>query len=134
MFTDYALLKTLAHSPPADLVISYDIACVWSKNLAKRVASYGDQLKVPGRHNVKFLVPKFHLPAHIGPCRYRFSFNWIPFMGRTDGEAPERNWAASNGLASSTKVMGSGSRRDTLDDHFGDQNWRKTCLIRASPS
>ncbi|KAF9001224.1 hypothetical protein BDZ89DRAFT_1096061 [Hymenopellis radicata] len=46
-------------------------------------------------------------------------------VGRTDGEAPERGWAASNGAAASTKEMGPGSRLDTLDDHFGDQNWRK---------
>jgi hypothetical protein len=23
--------------------------------------------------------------------------------------------------------MGPGSRRDTLDDHFGDMNWKKIC-------
>ncbi|KAF8995521.1 hypothetical protein BDZ89DRAFT_920324, partial [Hymenopellis radicata] len=55
----------------------------------------------------------------------QYSFNTTPKVGRTDGEAPERGWAASNGAAASTKEMGPGSRLDTLDDHFGDQNWRK---------
>ncbi|KAF8867888.1 hypothetical protein BD779DRAFT_1482742, partial [Infundibulicybe gibba] len=53
---------------------------------------------------------------------------------RTDGEAPERNWAASNPTSSSTKEMGPGSRRDTLDDHFGDANWKKTTGLVTSYS
>jgi hypothetical protein len=28
-------------------------------------------------------------------------------------------------MAASTREMGPGSRRDTLDDHFGDRNWAK---------
>ncbi|KAG1749250.1 hypothetical protein EDB19DRAFT_1825495 [Suillus lakei] len=46
-------------------------------------------------------------------------------VGRMDGEAPERGWANINPVASSTKEMGPGARRDTLDDFFGDWNWKK---------
>ncbi|KDQ32352.1 hypothetical protein PLEOSDRAFT_1026822, partial [Pleurotus ostreatus PC15] len=45
------------------------------------------------------------------------------------GESPERGWAAMNPVASSTKEMGPCSRRDTLDDHFGDYNWRKVATL-----
>lgn len=58
-----------------------------------------------------------------------FSFNFTPQVGRTDGEAPERGWSAINAIAGSTKQMGPGSRLDTLDDHFGDYNWRKVASI-----
>ncbi|KAG5635682.1 hypothetical protein H0H81_010420 [Sphagnurus paluster] len=44
----------------------------------------------------------------------------VVLVGRTDGEAPKRGWAAVNAVTSSTKEMGPGSRHDTLDDHFGD--------------
>ncbi|KAJ7776683.1 hypothetical protein B0H14DRAFT_2631689 [Mycena olivaceomarginata] len=74
---------------------------------------------------VVFLVPKFHLPAHIEQCNIDFSFNLTPFVGRTDGEAPERGWADVNRLANSTSVSGPGARRDTLDVHFQDSNWKK---------
>jgi hypothetical protein len=47
-------------------------------------------------------------------------------VGRMDGEAPERGWLNINPVALSTKEMGPGSRRDTLDDHFGDWNWKKS--------
>jgi hypothetical protein len=82
--------------------------------------------------NVVFLVPKFHLPAHIEQCQIDFSFNLSRYVGWTDGEAPERGWANMNPIASSTKEMGPGSRRDTLDDHFGDWNWKRCTQLGKS--
>ncbi len=79
--------------------------------------------------NITFLVPKFHLMAHIEKCQRTHSFNKTLGVGQTDGEAPECTWAASNLVASSTKEMGPGSRRDTLDDHFNDHNWRKVIMF-----
>ncbi|KAF8873302.1 hypothetical protein BD779DRAFT_1679267 [Infundibulicybe gibba] len=73
---------------------------------------------------VKFLVPKFHLPVHVAACRTKFSFNLTKGVGRTMAK-PERVWSEADPLAPSTKEMGPGSRRDTLDFHFGDSNWRK---------
>ncbi|KAG5634322.1 hypothetical protein H0H81_002404 [Sphagnurus paluster] len=72
--------------------------------------------------------PKFHLPTHKPECHVNFSFNFTPHVGCTDGEALECGWAAINAVSSSTKNMGPGSRRDTLDDHFGDYNWRKSSI------
>lgn len=80
--------------------------------------------------DVTFFVPKFHLPAHIEKCQTTYSFNFRPGVGRTDGEAPERGWANINPIASSTKEMGPGARRDILDDHFGYSNWRKIVGLR----
>ncbi|KAF9458780.1 hypothetical protein BDZ94DRAFT_1312961 [Collybia nuda] len=37
-----------------------------------------------------------------------------------------------NPVANSTKEMGPGLRRDTLDDHFGDINWRKVTGLAAT--
>ena len=75
--------------------------------------------------DMQFLIPKFHLPAHILKCRADYSFNLTPCVGRTDGEAPERGWSEANSMAASTREMGPGSRCNTLDDHFGDRNWGK---------
>lgn len=74
---------------------------------------------------INYFVPKFHLDTHIKSCQTKFSFNWSPWVGRTDGEAPERGWVNINCVAMSTKEMGPGARQDTLDDHFGDWNWKK---------
>ncbi|EIW81308.1 hypothetical protein CONPUDRAFT_153858 [Coniophora puteana RWD-64-598 SS2] len=49
----------------------------------------------------------------------------MPGVGRTDGETVERGWSNINPVATSTKEMGHGHRIDTLDDYFGDWNWKK---------
>ena len=74
---------------------------------------------------MRFLIPKFHLPAHILKCRADYSFNLTPCVGRTDGEAPKCGWSEANSMAASTREMGPGSCRDTLNDQFGDRNWGK---------
>jgi hypothetical protein len=130
---DYFFLSTLRHNPPYRALISYDIACQWSRNLRKRVAIYSKGFTVAFWNLfIAFAVPKFHLAAHVLLCQASFSLNWSRHVGRTDGEAPERGWAATNAVASSTKEMGPGSRRDTLDDHFGDYNWRKVSSMGKS--
>ncbi|KAJ3477374.1 hypothetical protein NLI96_g10506 [Meripilus lineatus] len=52
-----------------------------------------------------------------------------PGVGRTDGEGIERDWSGLNSLATSIREMGPGSRHDTLDDHFGDWNFRWTVAL-----
>ena len=123
---DYFLLSILKMNLPQRLVVSYDIACQWSRNINRRCDKYPPNAISSGDiDEIVYLVLKFHLPAHINQCQVDYSFNLVPHVGRTDGEAPECGWAAINSVATSTKEMGPGSRRDTLDDHFGDYNWRK---------
>jgi hypothetical protein len=106
--------------------ILYDIACQWFKNLFTRMGIFDSDLQFRrGEQYLVFLVPKFHLPAQIEACNLAFSFNLTPFVGRTDGEAPERGWADANRLANSTSISGPGARRDALDAHFQYWNWKK---------
>lgn len=124
---DYLFWKSLLDSDLEAYFVSYDIVCQWSVNLRARMATYDPTFVLfNGKVHVRYLVPKFHLPAHVPRCRTSFSWNYTEGGARTDGEAPERGWAEINPLATSTKEMGPGSRRDTLDAHFGDYNWRKT--------
>ncbi|KAG1844729.1 hypothetical protein C8R48DRAFT_617802 [Suillus tomentosus] len=129
---DYLFFSTLHNNCLDVLNVSYDIVCQWHKNLWSRMES------LPESHHISYLcifiwffVPKFHLPAHIKKYQTMFSFNFTCFVGRTDGEAPERGWSNINPVASSTKAMGPGCRRDTLDDHFGDWNWKKVVGLGA---
>lgn len=133
---DYIFYKSLSDSKIKDLVVSYDIACQWSIHLNKRLrridSDFANTLFNDHCTRIKFLVPKFHLPAHVARCRTRYSFKYSKYVGRTDGEAPEHGWAEINPIASSTKEMGPGYRRDTLDSHFNDYNWRKTINLGDS--
>ena len=107
-------------------MVSYDIACQWHVNLLDRMEIMPEFLRLsPTIEAIMYLILKFHLPAHIKKCNLLFSFNLTLGVGRTDGEAPERGWSDINPVAQSTKEMGPCSRRDTLDDHFNDWNWKK---------
>lgn len=123
---DYLFFSTLRNNYLNALNVSYDIACQWHKNLWTRMESLPKSHHISYLHVlIRFFVPKFHLPAHINRCQTSFSFNFTRFVGRTDGEAPKRGWSNINPVASSTKAMGPGCCRDTLDYHFGDWNWKK---------
>ncbi|KAG1733186.1 uncharacterized protein EDB91DRAFT_1330100 [Suillus paluster] len=130
---DYLFFSTLRHTVLDTLNVSYDIACQWHKRLWHCMSAFPFSMHLS--HTVKtvsFFVPKFHLPAHIEQCQTSFSFNFKSGVGRTNGEAPERGWANINPVASSTKEMGPGAQRDTLDDYFGDSNWKKLVGLGAS--
>ncbi|KAK7022540.1 hypothetical protein R3P38DRAFT_3539761 [Favolaschia claudopus] len=126
---DFMFFTSIHGSPLLRFVVSYDIACQWHIKIWDRMLEYKDTtLTVDGRDKFfTFLVPKFHLPAHIEECNLKFSFNLTRDVGQTDGEAPERGWANTNPLARSTKEMAPGHRRDILDDHWGD--WNHTRII-----
>ncbi|KAF6753731.1 hypothetical protein DFP72DRAFT_813809 [Ephemerocybe angulata] len=113
--------------------ISYDIACQWKKHLMERITKIDPKSPIlRSESKSRFLVPKFHLPAHIAACQTKFAFMFTPGAGLGDGEAPERGWGEANPLAPSTREMGPGTRRDTLDYNFGDYNWRKIIDLGSS--
>ncbi|KAG2114218.1 uncharacterized protein F5147DRAFT_743967 [Suillus discolor] len=128
---DYLFFSSMQSSSEIlTLNISYDIACQWSKHLWTRMSAFPHQYHIKhDRKSITFLIPKFHLPTHVAKCQSNFSFNFIKGIGRTDGEAPEHGWADINPITTSTCKMGPGSRRDTLDDHFNDWNWKKICAM-----
>ncbi|KAJ7836845.1 hypothetical protein B0H13DRAFT_1651891 [Mycena leptocephala] len=130
---DYMFFMSLAGSALQRLYVSYDIACQWHKNIRERMKIFDSEIQFKdGQKYVVFLVPKFHLPAHIELCNILYSFNLTPFVGRTDGEAPERGWADANRLANSTSISGPGARQDMLDAHFQYWNWKKIIALGKS--
>ena len=122
---DFVFSSAARGSVAKRLVISYDIACQWHKNLRTRMvsmpASYQTDLENCAVH---FVIPKFHIGAHGTSCQSKFSLNYRPYMGRTDGENIERGWAWLNPASLSTREMGPGARQDALDDQWSFWNWR----------
>ncbi|KAJ7017626.1 hypothetical protein C8F04DRAFT_1279060 [Mycena alexandri] len=127
---DYMFFSSIAGTELQRFYVSYDIACQWHINIWNRMKDYDAQIHYDPRGKfMPFLVPKFHLPAHIEACNLLFSFNLTPGVGQTEGESPERGWANTNPLAGSTKEMGPGARRDTVDDHFNDWNHKNIVAL-----
>ena len=116
----YVLASALAHEQVQHVVYSYDIACVFDKNLRERISTLPDHLQQRIADLVfSFFVPNFHLPAHRAPCHAPYSFHFGPGVGRTHGETVEENWFTMNKAAAQTKQMGPGTRQLTLEDHAG---------------
>ncbi|KIL55356.1 hypothetical protein M378DRAFT_182256 [Amanita muscaria Koide BX008] len=133
---DYLFYSGLKNTSIRRMVISYDIACQWSINFKTRMKTcfpetwlVNDTSDMTTNVNLRFLVPKFHLPAHVEKCHQDFSFNYMPMVGRTDGEGPERGWSRINDLSNSTREMGPGSRQDTIEDNMNDSNWKKVTTM-----
>lgn len=123
---DYAFLCTMIGTTLLMLVLSYDIACQWSRNLAARIPKFPLSMQLDlSNMSVTTVIPKFHIYAHGKSCQSRWSLNYLRWMARTDGEGVEREWSHINPVALSTRLMGPGGRHNTLDDHWGAWNWRK---------
>lgn len=108
------------------LVISYDIACQWFKGLYARIENlWPESLKAVGELKMRPQIPAFHEPGHGQAGHQEYSCKLSLGMGLTDGECPERIWAAHNALGNATKTQGPSSRQDVIDDHLGFWNWCK---------
>ncbi|KAL0566047.1 hypothetical protein V5O48_015965 [Marasmius crinis-equi] len=129
--TDYAISASQQHSDPAlTRVLSYDICCQYRINFFDRLAQVPPQLQMqvhPDRW--RFVVPKLHIKGHGRDCQEEFAFHLLFGGGQTDGEGIERQWASLGPIGTSTREMGPGHRRDTVDDHIGAWGWRKVVAL-----
>lgn len=122
---DFVFWSSIQDHPAPRIVISYDIACAWRIHLLTRRESLPSRLSsVDLTAILDFVIPKFHIMSHVKACHDKFSLNYRRGMARTDGENIERGWAWMNPASLSTREMGPGARRDTLDDQWNYWNWR----------
>lgn len=124
---DFVLLYTLINIAVIQLAFSYDIICQWYRNFKHRILQFPPFMRIPDwlLKTVTYLIPTFHIYGHGASCQHRFSFNFVRWSARTNGEDVERWWSHVNPVSMSTKEMGAGGRLDTIDDHAAAWNWRK---------
>ena len=113
------------------VLVSYDIACQWHKNLQAHLNTYHafPPLKLSTLKYWKVVVPKFHLPGHGKDCQLSYNLAYTKWAGRTDGERIEAGWAQVVPVATWTWESGPNARRGILDDHWNAGNWRKTLKL-----
>ena len=127
---DWIVLSCLIGITLLRLVISYDIACQWQKNLFERMTEYPEEMQLPSDLEVEVGIPNWHVNGHSMECQNNLSLSYIPGVGRTCGEDVETSWAHTNSLAPSTRKMGLGAHRETLNDHWNGWNFRKIVGFR----
>jgi hypothetical protein len=129
---DYLVMSVLMALNLLWIVVSYDIACQYAIHFWKCMKAFPEHMQPNVKpENLWWKVPNFHLPPHKKPCHSPYSFHWMWGAGMTHGEGVEQNWAFSNGVAASTRLMGPGSRHATLEDIFGFHNYDRLLTSRA---
>jgi hypothetical protein len=125
MNIDYAVCQSLGSMESSSRVVTiYDVACQWSRNFERRVATSKyldlslDMVLIPA-------VGKWHLGAHVVECFPKYSLNFIKGIGQVDGEVLETLWSTTNKVAGTTRAMGKSHRTEVLDDNMYDSNWKK---------
>ncbi|KAK7054294.1 hypothetical protein VNI00_003487 [Paramarasmius palmivorus] len=119
---DYAVgASQRLSSPSLNRVLSYDIFFDRLRSLPPEASVVVDESRWC------FVVPKLHIRGHERRCQENYALHLLPGAGQTDGEGIERQWAEVGPIGVSTREMGPGHRRDTIDDHQGARNWRKIC-------
>ena len=122
---DYLLLQTLTLAMVAMVVLSYDIACQYSKKFWARVKAFPPEMQVDKESvQIRFVIPKKHIVVH-GPNHSQYSLNYLKSVARTYGEGIESTWHVFNGVSPATAEMGPGMRHEVLNDHWGSWNWEK---------
>ncbi|KAJ7119307.1 hypothetical protein C8R43DRAFT_1090958 [Mycena crocata] len=128
---DFIMFSSILNAVFMFLILSYDIACQYSKNFWTRMTKLPAMMHIdPEKVRVWFKVPNFHMLGHKPPCHSPFSFHWMWGAEVTDGEDVEQNWEFTNGAAGSTKMMGLGARAAFLEFLFGFHNWMRTVSYR----
>ncbi|KAK7024290.1 hypothetical protein VNI00_016414 [Paramarasmius palmivorus] len=107
-------------------VLSYDIACQYHKKFFDRIPNLPESVRMEtDSKKWTFAVPKLHIRGHGIQCQQSFSLHLTPGVGQCDCEGIERHWGDEGPIATSTREMGPGHRRDTIDDHFCSWSHRK---------
>lgn len=124
---DYSLSQALAYEmpPTPTVIVIYDIMCQYGIHLQARFEQ-SPYLSLPDGTEIDGGIGLFHVHGHQDSCYPRFAPNFIPGTGRQDGEIMETLWAPLKLVSGSTRAMSAAHRRETLDDHMNDSNWKKT--------
>jgi hypothetical protein len=127
MNVDYSICHAVKYRTTEgvyEVLLAYDVLCGWIVNFRKRVEE-SEYLPLPEGVSIIGKVGKFHLAAHVKSCFPMFSLNFLFGAGQIDGEILEQLWSSLNKSSSSTRLMGKAHRREVLDDHMRDWNWKK---------
>jgi hypothetical protein len=126
MNMDYCVHSALQYNMEGiqRVILYYDIMCQFWKNFHKRFKG-NPYLHFPSDMEIVRAIGLFHVHGHVDSCYPRFAPSFIEGAGQIDGEVLETLWAVLNLIHSSIRRMSTSHRRETLDDHMNDSNWKK---------
>lgn len=114
------------------VLLLYDIMCQYLKRMRQRFRE-SRYLNIPPGTRILGGIGQFHVHGHLPRCYPRFSLSFIHGAGIQDGEIIETLWNRINGIAGSSRGMGSAHRHELIDDMMNDSNWMKLTRIGKRP-
>ncbi|KAK0207804.1 hypothetical protein IW262DRAFT_1469143 [Armillaria fumosa] len=130
--TDAALFKALKqrmynHSTlDLDIMLSYNCNCSYHVNLANRFENSTFDGVRDCLACMRYMIPNLHINGHNNDCIYRYGSAYMECNGHNHMEGIKQLWIGLNMLAAQTRQMNNGFWQDTLINHHGDHNWKKT--------
>ncbi|KAF5325617.1 hypothetical protein D9611_000333 [Ephemerocybe angulata] len=128
MNVDYAVTQALRYGPISQapsILLLYDIACQYSKNVLKRMTAGNHLLRPDELSKISWGIGTWHVHGHKEECMVRYSPSFIPGAGMTSGEILESLWSTLNEVGRATSVMTLPHRMEVLDSNMMDSNWKK---------
>ena len=128
---DYIILSALLGITLSWIILTYDIACQWSKNFKKRMMEkFPEHMRIPDQTIINTAIPSWHINGHGDSCRQNFCLGYMKGAGWTCGEEVEVSWSHTNPLGPSVHEMGPAARHETLNDHWNGWNFHKIVGFR----
>ncbi|TEB32018.1 hypothetical protein FA13DRAFT_1709457 [Coprinellus micaceus] len=127
---DYIILSALVAAAVLRIVITYDIACQWHRNLPSQVERYPEHMRISPDVNVQCAVLSWHLNGHGPTCQTDFALAYKEGMGRTCGDEIEGSFLHTNSLGSSFREMAPAGRHEALNGTYSGYNLLKI-LVNA---
>ncbi|KAG8719736.1 hypothetical protein FRC09_010686 [Ceratobasidium sp. 395] len=134
IYADYAFASSATHITRygrLPLFLTYDVWCHWEKNFYQRAKNLPPSIALPPDLDLDGAIPKWHLIGHNPECYVLHSLDHRRYVGRNEGEGPERVWSHLNQHSGSTSEQGPGARTDTLNNLAYEWNFEK--MIRLGP-
>ncbi|KAI9447428.1 hypothetical protein H4582DRAFT_2051188 [Lactarius indigo] len=123
---DYSIFKALNFNMEGieAALICYNVMCQWSVHMAESVVG-SNYLEVPDNLELRLGIGLFHIHGHQDTCPARYSPSFIKGGQQINGETIETLWALLNEITRSTRGMSTSHRREVIDNHMNDSNWKK---------
>jgi len=123
---DYSIFQALNFNMEGieAALISYDVMCQWSVHMKDRVMR-SPHLNLSENLELRLAIGLFHIHGHQDTCLARYSPSFVEGGRQIDGETIETLWAPLNEISRSTRGMSTSHRREVIDDHMNDSNWKK---------
>ncbi|KAJ3509664.1 hypothetical protein NMY22_g16220 [Coprinellus aureogranulatus] len=129
---DFILFSSFMALALLRVVITYDIACQWSRNYRRRLTKLPVALRPAEAIQIETAIPSWHINGHGKKCQDTDTMHtgYLNGVGRLCGDEVEQTWWMTNPLGVSVREMAPALRHETLNDQWKGFNLMRIVAFR----